>query len=102
MASEAGVLEVPAENVVTKGRLQPGRMFLVDTEAGRIIEDEEIKQQMANERPYRQWLNEHLVHLEQLPEAPAIPVPDHDTLLHRQIAFGYTFEDQRIVLSPMA
>jgi glutamate synthase (ferredoxin) len=102
MASEAGVLEIPAEKILRKGRLQPGRMFLVDTEEGRIVEDEEIKQQVVNERPYRQWLNEHLVHLDSLPVAPEVPVPDHDTLLQRQIAFGYTFEDQRIIMTPMA
>ncbi|MDQ1302070.1 MAG: glutamate synthase large chain [Pseudomonadota bacterium] len=102
MASEAGVLEIPAEKILRKGRLQPGRMFLVDTEEGRIVEDEEIKQQVVNERPYRQWLNEHLVHLDNLPAAPEVPVPDHDTLLQRQIAFGYTFEDQRIIMTPMA
>ncbi len=101
MASEAGVLDIPAENILQKGRLQPGRMFLVDTEEGRIVEDEEIKRQIANERPYRQWLDEHLVYLEKLPPAPEVPAPDHDTLLQRQIAFGYTFEDQRIILTPM-
>ncbi len=98
MASEAGVLDVPPENVLSKGRLQPGRMFLVDTEAGRIVEDEEIKRQVASERPYRQWLDEHLMRLEDLPAAPEVPVPDHDTLVQRQIAFGYTFEDQRVLL----
>ena len=102
LASEVGVLDIAPENVLRKGRLQPGRMFLVDTEQGRIIEDEEIKQQIANEAPYRQWLDEHLVHLEKLPPAPEVPAPDHDTLLQRQIAFGYTFEDQRIILMPMA
>ncbi len=102
LASEVGVLDIAPENVLRKGRLQPGRMFLVDTEQGRIIEDDEIKQQIANERPYRQWLDEHLVHLEKLPPAPEVPAPDHDTLLQRQIAFGYTFEDQRIILMPMA
>ena len=102
MASEAGVLDIPPENILRKGRLQPGRMFLVDTEEGRIVEDEEIKQQVVNERPYRQWLDEHLVHLNDLPAAPEVPVPDHDTLLQRQIAFGYTFEDQRIIMTPMA
>jgi glutamate synthase domain-containing protein 2/glutamate synthase domain-containing protein 1/glutamate synthase domain-containing protein 3 len=102
MASEAGVLELPPEDIVRKGRLQPGRMFLVDTDEGRIIEDEEIKQAVVNEWPYRQWLNENLVHLEQLPPAPEVPVPDHDTLLQRQIAFGYTFEDQRLLMTPMA
>jgi glutamate synthase (NADPH) large chain len=102
MASEAGVLDIPADNILMKGRLQPGRMFLVDTEQGRIIDDEEIKRTIASERPYRQWLTEHLVHLDKLPAAPEVPQPDHDTLLHRQIAFGYTYEDQRVILTPMA
>jgi glutamate synthase (NADPH/NADH) large chain len=102
MASETGVLDLPPQDILRKGRLQPGRMFLVDTEQGRIIEDEEIKQQFASERPYRAWLNEHLVHLEDLPAAPSVPVPDHETLLQRQIAFGYTNEDERILLTPMA
>ena len=102
MASEAGVLEIPPENILRKGRLQPGRMFLVDTEQGRIIEDEEIKQKFVSERPYRQWLREYLVHLEDLPTAPEVPLPDHKTLLQRQIAFGYTHEDERILLVPMA
>ncbi|MEO6002786.1 MAG: glutamate synthase large subunit [Opitutus sp.] len=102
MASEAGVLDIPPEKIREKGRLQPGHMFLVDTEQGRIIQDEEIKRELAHERPYRAWLNEHLVKLEALPAAQAVPAPDHDTLVHRQIAFGYTFEDQRIILAPMA
>ena len=102
MASEAGVLEVPPENVLQKGRLQPGRMFLVDTDQGRIIEDEEIKQKIATERPYRQWIKEHLVHLSDLPDAPKVEQPDHATLLQRQIAFGYTHEDERIIVAPMA
>jgi glutamate synthase (ferredoxin) len=102
MASEAGVLDIAPENVLTKGRLQPGRMFLVDTELGRIVDDEEIKRSIASERPYRQWLNEHQVHLNDLPAAPEVPAPDHETLLQRQIAFGYTFEDERLILAPMA
>jgi glutamate synthase (ferredoxin) len=102
MASEAGVLDIPPENVLQKGRLQPGRMFLVDTEQGRIVEDEEIKRKISAERPYRQWLKEHLVHLGDIPDAPEVPVPDHHTLLQRQIAFGYTNEDERIILTPMA
>ncbi|MBS0632104.1 MAG: glutamate synthase large subunit [Verrucomicrobia bacterium] len=102
MASESGVLPIPPENVVRKGRLQPGRLFLVDTEQGRIIEDEEIKQQLASERPYEAWIKEHLVHLEDLPDAPSVPAPDHETLLQRQIAFGYTHEDERILIAPMA
>jgi len=102
MASEAGVLDIPPENILSKGRLQPGRMFLVDTEQGRIVEDEEIKAAISGDRPYREWLAEHLVHLNDLPAAPEVPVPDHKTLLQRQIAFGYTHEDERIILSPMA
>ncbi|MBL8266660.1 glutamate synthase large subunit [Steroidobacter sp.] len=102
MASEAGVLDIAPENILLKGRLQPGRMFLVDTEQGRIVEDEEIKKAVTTERPYRQWLNDHLVHVNDLPPAPEVPAPDHDTLLQRQIAFGYTFEDERIILAPMA
>ena len=101
LASEVGVLEIPPQDVVRKGRLQPGRMFLVDTEQGRIIEDEEIKRTIALERPYRQWLDEHLVTLEQLPPAGELPKVDHDTLVQRQIAFGYTFEDQRLLIDPM-
>jgi glutamate synthase domain-containing protein 2/glutamate synthase domain-containing protein 1/glutamate synthase domain-containing protein 3 len=102
MASEAGVLDVPPQDVVRKGRLQPGRMFLVDTEQGRIIGDEEIKHTVAIEHPYRLWLDEHLVHLKDLPAAAELPPTDPDTLRARQIAFGYTFEDQRTLLEPMA
>jgi glutamate synthase (ferredoxin) len=102
LASEAGVLEFPPEEILTKGRLQPGRMFLVDTAEGRIIDDAEIKGAIASEFPYRQWLKEHLVHLDQLPPAPEVPAPDHATLLHRQVAFGYTFEDLRLLMTPMA
>ncbi|AMN45563.1 glutamate synthase (ferredoxin) [Steroidobacter denitrificans] len=102
MASEAGVLDIPPEDIVIKGRLQPGRMFLVDTEQGRIIEDGEIKREIATRHPYRRWLNEHLLHIDDLPPAPEVPAPDHDTLLQRQIAFGYTFEDERLLLTPMA
>jgi len=102
MASEAGVLDLPPEDIVQKGRLQPGRMFLVDTEQGRIVDDEEIKRTVATEHPYRRWLDEHLVYLKDLPPAPEVPASDPDSLLQRQIAFGYTFEDQRVLLEPMA
>ena len=102
VASEAGVLDFPAADIVQKGRIQPGRMFLVDTEQGRIIDDDEIKQEICNARPYRQWLDAHLVHLSDLPEAPTVEQPDHETLLQRQIAFGYTNEDERIIIAPMA
>jgi glutamate synthase (NADPH/NADH) large chain len=102
MASEAGVLDFPPENIVRKGRLQPGRMFLVDTEQGRIIEDEEIKAQIINERPYAEWLKQYLVHMKDLPAAPELPAPEPEALAKRQLAFGYTFEDQRILMAPMA
>ncbi len=88
LASEAGVLDVPAETVVRKGRLQPGRMFLVDTAQGRIVEDEEIKRTLAAARPYREWLDEHLIHVDDLPQPPELPQTDPDSLLQRQIAFG--------------
>jgi glutamate synthase (ferredoxin) len=102
MASEVGVLDVPPERVLHKGRLQPGRMFLVDTEEGRIVTDDELKHRIATEHPYRLWLNEYLVSLEDLPKAPHVPEPDHKTVLQRQQAFGYTFEDLRIIMAPMA
>ncbi len=102
LASEAGVLDIPPADIVEKGRLQPGRMFLVDTVQGRIVPDEEIKRQLAAEFPYRKWLDEHLVHLDDLPAVSDLPTPDRDTLQHRQLAFGYTHEDERAILLPMA
>src|ERR1700674_1859453 len=102
MASEVGVLPVAPENVESKGRLQPGRMFLVDLQEGRIIADEEIKQKIATDNPYGAWLEDNIVSLEDLPEAPSPHEPDHDTVLMRQQAFGYTTEDQRTLLAPMA
>ncbi len=102
LASEVGVLDIPPERILEKGRLQPGRMFLVDTEAGRIIADEEIKREIATAHPYRQWLNQHMIELSHLPEPVSLPEPDHHTLLQRQQAFGYTFEDLRLLMLPMA
>jgi glutamate synthase (ferredoxin) len=102
MASEVGVLDVPAERVLQKGRLQPGRMFLVDTEEGRIVADDELKHKIATERPYRNWLDLNLIRLADVPD-PGIPVePDHETMLQRQQAFGYTFEELRMLMAPMA
>src|SRR3989449_359185 len=101
MASEVGVLDVAPENVLIKGRLHPGRIFLVDTAQGRIIADEEIKAQLAAEKPYGAWLRENLVRLEDLPAQP-VAEADHESVLTRQIAFGYTHEDLRILLLPMA
>jgi glutamate synthase (ferredoxin) len=101
-ASEAGVLDIPPADIVRKGRLQPGHMFMVDTEQGRIVDDEEIKRSVVQEWPYAEWLGEHLVHLKELPAAPKLPPPEPDLLRARQVAFGYTFEDLRILMAPMA
>lgn len=102
MASEAGVLDVAPENVLLKGRLEPGRMFLVNMEEGRIVADEELKHTLASAQPYGEWLKDHLVQLDDVPAAPQVPTPDHETLLQRQQAFGYTVEDQKYILGPMA
>jgi glutamate synthase (ferredoxin) len=102
MASEVGVLDIPPENVLLKGRLQPGRMFLVDIEQGRIIADDELKHSIATQKPYAEWLRDNLIGLEDLPEAPVAHEPDHDTVLQRQHAFGYTSEDVKILMAPMA
>ena len=103
MASEVGVLDIPPENVLHKDRLQPGRMFLVDTAQGRIIADEELKEGMAARHPYRTWLTAHLTTQQQLPPAAdAMPVEPGDNLLTRQQCFGYTLEDLRILMAPMA
>ncbi len=101
MASEAGVLPIAPERVAKKGRLEPGRMFLVDMEQGRIIADEEIKNQIAAEHPYAEWIAEHMVELARLQDAP-VPAADPKTLLQRQMAFGYTFEELRLLVTPMA
>ena len=102
MASEVGVLDIPAERVLQKGRLQPGRMFLIDTEEGRIVSDDELKQQISKERPYRAWLDENLIRLADVPDPGFVTQPDHQTVTQRQLAFGYTFEDLRILMLPMA
>jgi glutamate synthase (NADPH/NADH) large chain len=102
MASEVGVLDIPPENVLIKERLHPGRIFLVDTREGRIIDDAELKQRYTSAQPYREWLKQNLVPLDQLPMPPQVPEPDHKTVLQRQQAFGYTHEDLRILMAPMA
>jgi glutamate synthase (ferredoxin) len=101
MASEAGVLPIAPERIASKGRLQPGRMFLVDIEQGRIIADEELKKKYASAQPYKKWLEENHVLLENLPEPQEKTVPDHRKVLQRQQAFGYTFEDLRFIVGPM-
>jgi glutamate synthase domain-containing protein 2/glutamate synthase domain-containing protein 1/glutamate synthase domain-containing protein 3 len=104
MASEVGVLDIAPENVASKGRLQPGRMFLVDTTEGRIVDDTELKETMAARRPYRQWLDANLVRLETLARRPDAEIAAYDPAgLHtRQHAFGYTIEDLRLLMAPMA
>jgi glutamate synthase (ferredoxin) len=102
MASEAGVLDIPAGQVVAKGRLQPGRMFLVDTAEGRIISDEELKGAVASAQPYGEWTRQWLARVEDLPHPPGIIEPDHETVLRRQEVFGYTAEDVRLIINPMA
>jgi glutamate synthase (ferredoxin) len=102
LASEVGVLDVPPDRVLHKDRLRPGRMLLVDTERGRIVSDEELKNEMATAEPYREWLDAHLVSLDDLPAGKADePLDDHETVLQRQQVFGYTYEDLRVFLGPM-
>jgi len=101
MASEVGVLDIPERRIVKKWRLQPGKMLLVDMEQGRIVEDEELKRTLATARPYRDWITRSRVALEALPE-PAPPQGSAVPVLDRQQAFGYTQEDVRIILAPMA
>ncbi|MBY9073654.1 glutamate synthase large subunit [Nocardioides sp. WL0053] len=101
LASEVGVLDIDPATVVRKGRLQPGRMFLVDTEEHRIIEDEEVKSELAAEHPYDEWLHAGLIRLEDLPEREHI-VHTHASVTRRQQIFGYTEEEKRILLTPMA
>ena len=102
LASEAGVIEVPAEDIRKKGRLRPGRMFLVDTVQQRIISDVEIKKQLPGRQPYAEWLKEQQVTIDMLPEPPRVIASNPETLLRRQRASGYSEEDLRILLAPMA
>jgi glutamate synthase domain-containing protein 2/glutamate synthase domain-containing protein 1/glutamate synthase domain-containing protein 3 len=101
MASEAGVLPVAAEKVVTRGRLQPGKMFLVDTQEGRIIDDKEVKESYARRQPYEKWLRENIVDLRTLPTPKKVHGLNETTLRQRQRAFGYTIEALKIILHPM-
>ena len=101
LASEAGVIDVPAKDVRKKGRLQPGRMFLVDTVQQRIVSDAEIKKQLAGRQPYALWLKEQQVSLDQLPEPSRVIASNPETLLRRQRAYGYSEEDLKVLLGPM-
>ncbi len=101
MASEMGVLDIPEEKIVKKWRLQPGKMFLIDLEQGRIIDDAELKAELAAAKPYREWLDKTQIRLEALPPAVGTMAPAEDVLLDRQQAFGYTQEDLKFLLTPM-
>jgi glutamate synthase (NADPH/NADH) large chain len=102
MASEAGVLDIAPEQVKRKGRLQPGKMFLVDTVEGRIVSDREIKGRLAAQQPYAEWLKENQITMSHLPEPSRTHPPDPETLLRRQRAYGYSDEDLKMILVPMA
>ena len=101
MASEVGVLPIDPASVAKKWRLQPGKIFLIDMQKERIVDDNEIKRELVEKRPWRRWIKENLIHLESLPEPTSVHTPDHETLLARQHAFGYTLEDVKILLTPM-
>jgi glutamate synthase (NADPH) large chain len=102
MASETGVLQVKPEDIKSKGRLQPGKMLLADLEEGRIIPDDELKTRLAARQPYSSWLKEHQITIEKLPAPTRVISSDHATILCRQRAFGYTEEDLRMLMLPMA
>jgi glutamate synthase (NADPH) large chain len=101
LASEVGVLDIEPSSVVRRGRLQPGRIFLADTAAGRIVEDEEVKAELAVQHPYQEWVHAGLLHLDDLPDRKRV-VPTAADLLTRQRTFGYTEEELRVILAPMA
>jgi glutamate synthase (NADPH/NADH) large chain len=102
LASEMGVLDIPQHKIIKKWRLQPGKMLLIDTEQGRIIDDAELKAELANKQPYAQWLDKTQILLAKLPNEVSAMAPDDATLLRRQQAFGYTREDIEFILKPMA
>ena len=102
MASEVGVVNENAENIRAKGRLEPGKMLLIDTEEQRIISDEEIKQRVATELPYDEWVKEHVIHLSEITQADESDIPKVEDLFKNQQAFGYTQEDLVRMIVPMA
>ncbi|MFJ3315804.1 glutamate synthase central domain-containing protein, partial [Herbaspirillum huttiense] len=101
MASESGVLPIPESKIIQKWRLQPGKMFLIDLDAGRIIDDKELKDTYANAKPYKQWINSVRVKLDELKEEPRQPSSSLK-LLDLQQVFGYTQEDVKFLMAPMA
>jgi len=102
MASEVGVLDIPVDQVTAKGSLKAGTIFLVDTKQGRIISDDELKHTLANEHPYQEWLDANVITLDHLPEPPYVHQPNAATILRRQRAFGYTYEELKLIIHPMA
>ncbi|MGA6994327.1 MAG: glutamate synthase large subunit, partial [Candidatus Deferrimicrobiaceae bacterium] len=102
MASETGVMDFPADRIFQKGRLQPGKMFLVDLEQRRIVPDNEIKSRISRQRPYRHWVKDNRIEMRGLFNPPEIPPEDPEVLVRKQIAFGYTEEDLKMVIAPMA
>ena len=102
MASETGVLPVKPEDVKAKGRLQPGKMFIVDLQEKRIVPDEEIKAKLSGRQPYGEWIQKHQILLDQLPDPSRVLETDHDTIISRQRAFAYTEEEIRMIMTPMA
>jgi len=102
MASEMGVLDIPEDKIVKKWRLQPGKMFLIDLELGRIIDDQELKAELSSAVPYQEWLDKTQIAVEKLNTAVSPMAPDNETLMDRQQAFGYTQEDIKFLLKPMA
>src|SRR5210317_1236011 len=102
MASEMGVLDIPEEKIVKKWRLQPGKMFLIDLEQGRIIDDQELKSDISGNNPYQEWLDKSQIKVEKLNAVVSPMEPDSETLLDLQQAFGYTQEDIKFLLTPMA
>ncbi|OIO28802.1 MAG: glutamate synthase subunit alpha [Candidatus Hydrogenedentes bacterium CG1_02_42_14] len=102
LASEAGVLEIPESEIISKGRLQPGRILLVDTVEQRIINDEELKETISKQKPYKQWVAENKISLQDLGEPPPVQRLSRSTLLEKQQLFGYTVEDLKFILGPIA
>lgn len=102
MASEVGVLDIEPERILSKERLKPGRMLLIDTVEGRIINDNELKHRMASAHPYGEWIDKYLIGLEELPDARPLPESEPETLMLRQKTFGYTYEELRKIIAPMA
>jgi len=102
MASEAGTLEIDPATIETSGKLEPGKMFLIDLEQKRIISDDEIKASIVNHKPYGEWVEKKMIRLSQLPDPGYVPQPDHNTIIERQRIFGYTTEDINLILRAMA